>query len=102
MKCMLNLMPPQKHLNFRLLLKKIVKRDTAIFRILFSSIQPRVDQLQTQFNAYEQSQEQVVHILRHWDRTLLMLLVPVPNEDSSTVSEEAVSEKRVRACCLAY
>lgn len=65
-----------------------------------SIIQPSVDVLQSQFQAYEQSQEQVEHILRHWDRALLVLLVPVPTEDSATVSEEAVSEKRVSACCL--
>lgn len=84
-------MPPQKHLYIR------VKGDTAFLLVLFSPIQPSVDELQTQFNAYEQSQEQVEHILRHWDRALLTLLVPVPNEDSPAVSEETVSEKRVGA-----
>lgn len=80
------------------------ERDAAILLhpSFFSPTQPSVDQLQTQFNAYEQSKEQVEHVLRHWDRTLLMLLVPVPLEESPTVSEETVSEKRVSAGCLTY
>lgn len=74
--------------------------NTTILFVLFSPTQRNVDELQTQFNAYQQSQEHVVHILRHWDRELLTLLVPVPSEELPTVSEETVSDKKVSACCL--
>lgn len=65
-------------------------------------IQTGADELQLQFNVYEQSQEQVEHILQHWDRALLLLLVPIPSEDAQMASEEAVSEKRVSACTRLY
>ncbi|KAE8295968.1 Hydrocephalus-inducing protein Hy-3 [Larimichthys crocea] len=50
-----------------------------------------VDELQSQFSVYEQSQEQVEHILRHWDRAQGSLLVPLPSEEGS---EEVVMEKQ--------
>ncbi|XP_027128846.1 hydrocephalus-inducing protein homolog isoform X3 [Larimichthys crocea] len=50
-----------------------------------------VDELQSQFSVYEQSQEQVEHILRHWDRAQGSLLVPLPSEEGS---EEVVTEKQ--------
>ncbi|XP_035521672.1 hydrocephalus-inducing protein homolog [Morone saxatilis] len=50
-----------------------------------------VDELQFQFIAYEQSQEQVEHILQHWDRAQGLLLVPFPNEE--TFSDEAITGK---------
>lgn len=50
-----------------------------------------MDELQSQFSVYEQSQEQVEHILRHWDRAQGSLLVPLPSEEGS---EEVVTEKQ--------
>ncbi|CAJ1057505.1 hydrocephalus-inducing protein homolog isoform X2 [Xyrichtys novacula] len=41
---------------------------------------PCVDQLQSQFTAYEQSQKQVENILQHWDRVQGLLLYPVSDE----------------------
>lgn len=52
-------------------------------------IQPTVDELQLQFNAYEQRQEQVEHILRHWDRAQGLLLVPLLSEENQPVSQDA-------------
>ncbi|XP_034542457.1 hydrocephalus-inducing protein homolog isoform X2 [Notolabrus celidotus] len=39
-----------------------------------------VDELQSLFTVYEQSQEQVEYTLQHWDRTQGLLLVPVSDE----------------------
>nr|XP_029134421.1 hydrocephalus-inducing protein homolog [Labrus bergylta] len=44
-----------------------------------------VDELQTLFSLYEQSQEQVEYILQHWDRVQGLLLVP---ETDETVPEK--------------
>lgn len=63
-----------------------------------SPIQPVVDELQCQFNAYQQSQEQVKHILLHWDRVHGLLQVPLPVEEASTVYEGVTTEKKVN--CL--
>ncbi|XP_030281249.1 hydrocephalus-inducing protein homolog isoform X1 [Sparus aurata] len=52
-------------------------------------IQPAVDELQLQFSAYEQRQEQVEHILRHWDRAQGLLLVPLLSEETQPVSQDA-------------
>lgn len=48
---------------------------------LCSAIQSSVDVLQSQFSEYELSQEQVEHILQHWDRAQGLLLVPLPSEE---------------------
>ncbi|XP_037622519.1 hydrocephalus-inducing protein homolog isoform X2 [Sebastes umbrosus] len=53
-----------------------------------------VDELQSRFRAYELSQEQVKHILRHWDRTRGLLLVPFAGEEAPPVSEDATIEKQ--------
>ncbi|GAA6221266.1 hydrocephalus-inducing protein homolog [Lates japonicus] len=53
-----------------------------------------VDELQSQFSAYEQSQMQVEHILQHWDRAKGLLLVPLPSEEPPTVSEDAQTDKQ--------
>lgn len=60
-----------------------------------SLIQSAVDELQSQFMAYEQTQVQVDHILQHWDRAQLLLLVALPGEEAPPVSEEAPTEKQV-------
>ncbi|XP_070763174.1 hydrocephalus-inducing protein homolog [Enoplosus armatus] len=44
--------------------------------------------------AYKQSQEQVEHILQHWDRAKGLLLVPLPSEEGPPVSEDAITEKQ--------
>ncbi len=56
-------------------------------------VQSSVDELQSQFSAYEQSQEQVEHILQHWDRAQGLLLVPLPSEEGPP--EDPSTEKRV-------
>ncbi|XP_068458365.1 hydrocephalus-inducing protein homolog isoform X2 [Clinocottus analis] len=53
-----------------------------------------VDELQSQFTAYEHSQELVEHILQHWDRVRGLMLVPLPSEDAPPVSEDALTEKQ--------
>ncbi|XP_076588631.1 hydrocephalus-inducing protein homolog [Chaetodon auriga] len=53
-----------------------------------------LDELQSQFRVYEQSQEQVEHILQHWDRAHGLLLVPFPSEEAALVSEDATTEKQ--------
>ncbi|XP_049928998.1 hydrocephalus-inducing protein homolog isoform X2 [Epinephelus moara] len=56
---------------------------------------PIMDELQSQFTSYEQSQEQVEHILQHWDRAQGLLLVPLPSEEAPPLmSEEATAEKQ--------
>ncbi|XP_059190373.1 hydrocephalus-inducing protein homolog [Centropristis striata] len=57
------------------------------------SIQPIVDKLQSQFIVYEKIQDQVEHVLQHWDRTQGLLLVPLPSEEVPPVSEDATTEK---------
>ncbi|XP_073328914.1 hydrocephalus-inducing protein homolog [Pagrus major] len=52
-------------------------------------IESSVDELQLQFSAYEQRQEQVEHILRHWDRAQGLLLVPFPSEETQPMSQDA-------------
>ncbi|XP_072290521.1 hydrocephalus-inducing protein homolog [Eucyclogobius newberryi] len=49
-----------------------------------------VNELQTEFLAFKQSQVQVEHILHHWDRVQGVLLVPLPVEE---VPEEITPEK---------
>lgn len=56
-------------------------------------MQSIVDELQSQFSVYEQSQDQVEHILQNWDRAQGLLLVPLPIEEAPAVSEEAITEK---------
>uniref|UniRef100_A0AAV2L4X0 Uncharacterized protein n=1 Tax=Knipowitschia caucasica TaxID=637954 RepID=A0AAV2L4X0_KNICA len=51
-----------------------------------------VDELQTEFIAFEQSQVQVEHILQHWDRVQGVLLVPFPVDDLPG-DEEGMPEK---------
>ncbi|KAK5867885.1 hypothetical protein PBY51_012341 [Eleginops maclovinus] len=51
------------------------------------------DKLQSQFSAYEKIQEQVQHILQHWDRAQGLLLLPLPAEEAPPGSEEATAEK---------
>ncbi|XP_008288806.1 hydrocephalus-inducing protein homolog [Stegastes partitus] len=52
-----------------------------------------VDKLQSQFSDYEQSQVQVEHILRHWDRTRGLLLVPFPSKEAPAGLQDASAEK---------
>ncbi|XP_056273332.1 hydrocephalus-inducing protein homolog [Pseudoliparis swirei] len=54
---------------------------------------PVVDELQSQFRAYEQSQKQVAHILQHWDRARGALGVPCPGEGAPLSPEESLTEK---------
>ncbi|XP_031731518.1 hydrocephalus-inducing protein homolog isoform X1 [Anarrhichthys ocellatus] len=58
-----------------------------------------VDELQSQFSAYEQSQGQVEHILQHWDRARGLLLVPFPGEEDAPTEKQTavVSKKSKRA-----
>ncbi|TDH09205.1 hypothetical protein EPR50_G00084380 [Perca flavescens] len=56
-------------------------------------MQSIVDELQSQFSVYEQSQDQVEHILQNWDRAQGLLLVPLPIEEAPVVSEDATTEK---------
>ncbi|KAA8590532.1 hypothetical protein FQN60_014466, partial [Etheostoma spectabile] len=51
------------------------------------------DELQSQFTVYEQSQDQVEHILQNWDRAQGLLLVPLPTEEAPAGSEDATTEK---------
>ncbi|KAF7656194.1 hypothetical protein LDENG_00045050 [Lucifuga dentata] len=60
----------------------------------FEREQSSVDELQSHFNTYEQSQAQVDHILQYWDRGLGMLLVPLPNDENQAMSEDPPSEKQ--------
>ncbi|KAM8849594.1 hydrocephalus-inducing protein homolog isoform 2-T2 [Spinachia spinachia] len=57
-------------------------------------IQSIVDELQSQFSVYEQTQEQVDHILQHWDRARGLLLVPLPGDEAPAVPEDAPTEKQ--------
>ncbi|KAI3370851.1 hypothetical protein L3Q82_007368 [Scortum barcoo] len=57
-------------------------------------IESSVDELQSQFSAYEQSHQLVEHILQHWDRAQGLLLVPLPAEEGPPVSEDATTEKQ--------
>ncbi|XP_054864966.1 hydrocephalus-inducing protein homolog [Amphiprion ocellaris] len=52
-----------------------------------------VDKLQSQFSQYEQSQAQVEHILRHWDRTRGLLSVPMPAEEATAGLDDVLIEK---------
>ncbi|XP_034061831.1 LOW QUALITY PROTEIN: hydrocephalus-inducing protein homolog [Gymnodraco acuticeps] len=51
------------------------------------------DELQSQFSAYEKIQEQVEHILQHWDRAQSLLLLPLPTEEAPLSSEDIAAEK---------
>ncbi|XP_029289106.1 hydrocephalus-inducing protein homolog [Cottoperca gobio] len=53
-----------------------------------------VDELQSQFSVYEQSQEQVKHILQHWHRARGLMLVPLPREEAPLASEDATTGKQ--------
>lgn len=67
-----------------------------VFPIHFCSFfQSSVDELQSHFIAYEQIQEQVEHILQHWDLDQGLLLVPLPSEETLPVPEDASAEKQV-------
>ncbi|XP_062413858.1 hydrocephalus-inducing protein homolog [Pungitius pungitius] len=57
-------------------------------------IQSIVDELQCQFAVYEQTQQQVDHILQHWDRARGLLLVPLPGDEAAPVPEDAPTEKQ--------
>ncbi|XP_062413865.1 hydrocephalus-inducing protein homolog [Pungitius pungitius] len=57
-------------------------------------IQSIVDELQCQFAVYEQTQQQVDHILQHWDRARGLLLVPLPGDEAPPVPEDAPTEKQ--------
>lgn len=59
-----------------------------------------MDDLQSQFRAYEQTQEQVEHILQHWDREEGSLLVPLPIDASPAISEMSATEKQVNISLL--
>lgn len=63
-------------------------------------IQSGVDELQLQFNSYEQRQEQVEHILRHWDRAQGLLLVPLLSEETQPVSQDAREVSLLTVCRL--
>lgn len=65
-------------------------------------IQPAVDELQLQFSAYEQRQEQVEHILRHWDRAQGLLLVPLLSEETQPVSQDAREVSLLTVCRLFF
>ncbi|XP_026166304.1 hydrocephalus-inducing protein-like isoform X3 [Mastacembelus armatus] len=52
-----------------------------------------VDELQSHFSAYEQTQLQVKHILQHWDRVQGLLLVPLPRKESSPVPVDSSTKK---------
>ncbi|XP_025759455.1 hydrocephalus-inducing protein homolog isoform X1 [Oreochromis niloticus] len=56
----------------------------------------RVENLQSQFCQYEESQALVEHILHHWDRRRGLLLVPLPTEDALG-SAEVITEKQSSA-----
>ncbi|TMS05303.1 Hydrocephalus-inducing protein-like protein [Larimichthys crocea] len=56
-----------------------------------------VDELQSHFIVYEQSQEQVEHILRHWDRAQGSLLVPLPSEEGSEEVTPPVGKRSKKA-----
>lgn len=58
-------------------------------------MQSAVDELLSQFIAYEQTEVQVEHILQHWDRAQLMLMVALPTEDAQLVTEDVSREKQV-------
>ncbi|CAB1432186.1 unnamed protein product [Pleuronectes platessa] len=52
-----------------------------------------VSELQSQFLAYEQSQVQVEHILKHWDRARVLLLVALASE-APPVPEDPPADKQ--------
>ncbi|XP_069028847.1 hydrocephalus-inducing protein homolog [Embiotoca jacksoni] len=52
-----------------------------------------MDKLQSRFIQYMQSRAQVDHILQHWDRTHGLLLVPLPADETSAVSDCMLAEK---------
>ncbi|XP_025999986.1 hydrocephalus-inducing protein-like isoform X2 [Astatotilapia calliptera] len=56
----------------------------------------RVENLQSKFCQYEESQALVEHILQHWDRRRGLLLVPLPTEDALG-SAEVTTEKQSSA-----
>ncbi|XP_071313817.1 hydrocephalus-inducing protein homolog isoform X2 [Trachinotus anak] len=62
-----------------------------------------VDELQSQFSAYEESQVQVEHVLQHWDRAQGLLLVewsgeaPPVSEDAPTDKQSPVGKKSKKA-----
>ncbi|XP_077955507.1 hydrocephalus-inducing protein homolog isoform X2 [Gasterosteus aculeatus] len=53
-----------------------------------------VNELQSQFSVYEQTREQVDHILQHWDRARGLLLVPLPGDEAPPVFEDAQTVKK--------
>ncbi|KAI3371721.1 hypothetical protein L3Q82_024292, partial [Scortum barcoo] len=59
---------------------------------LCPQIESSVDELQSQFSVYEQSQQQMEHILQHWDRAQGLLWVPLPSEEGPSVSEDATTD----------
>lgn len=64
--------------------------------ITFFLFQSSVDESDSHFIAYEQIQEQVEHILQHWDLAQGLLLLPLASEETLPVSEDAPAEKQVR------
>lgn len=56
----------------------------------------QVENLQSKFCQYEESQALVEHILQHWDRRRGLLLVPLPTEDALG-SAEVTTEKQSSA-----
>ncbi|KAM9351908.1 hydrocephalus-inducing protein homolog [Symphorus nematophorus] len=77
--------------------KKGEKKDTKEVsrkKSLLEGKQSSVDELQSRFSVYEQTQEKVVHILQHWDRAQGLLLVPVPGEEDPLLSKDATTEKQ--------
>ncbi|KAM6936867.1 hydrocephalus-inducing protein homolog [Xenentodon cancila] len=65
---------------------------------LLEGKQCSVDELQSQFNKYEESQVQVSHVLQHWDRAQGLLLGPFPSKENSlrlcNVSGETCSREK--------
>lgn len=68
---------------------------------IFSPIQSSMDDLQSQFRAYEQCQEQVQHISEHWDRAQGLLLLPFPNE-APQAAENASTGKQVSLLTVSF
>ncbi|XP_047451812.1 hydrocephalus-inducing protein homolog [Mugil cephalus] len=53
-----------------------------------------VDELHSQFIEYEETQVQVEHILQHWDRAQVSLLVPLPSEEAPPGPDELLTDKQ--------
>lgn len=63
------------------------------------SFQALVIEMQAQLTNYEKNKEQVNHILKYWDRTKGMLLVPLPEKEAQPekkVSLMSLSPRRER------